>query len=606
MVEAAPQFFHLIQNYPHLIILLTLWITYSYVLFKGGFVSDDIQGIEQYDGTLKYPVDDKDGNSKKDANGNVIKATKICYGTLSKWVRYHLCGGHFPSRHRHKKHDGTESDPIPSGKLPSHHHALSLIAQSIACLLLYQFLAAVTTPTVALLTTLLFIVHPVCVQAVAWPSAIGYILSLICISSSLLISQWTIGQNNHWYFLLGILGVSFFQIWGIYAQAIPISTWAILLFLGQWQMAIVAFVFSILAASINLRGYVKFRKEEFKKQKMAASTSFNIRKPIVALKTIAYYFYLCVFPARMGLYHEWGFHYDKKMELWDWRAISGFALFGMSVYLFIYSPFPEVRLGILWFYSFIFLFLNWITAQQWVTERYVYIPVIGLCLIASYFFQGCLPLYFFIFGVLFCRTLLHLPTYDNELRFYLSNTWNFPKSEVAFGNLGVAYTSIGLGGAASDMWAISGSLNKDYDVPFYNVFSKAKSHALMLIQHGDYEQGMKALAASVPILEKVLSCRVLHFPEMWTKELEELKRMVANPVNFLVGEMYRLQELKRRLLFELSNTSDVKRISEIKPSVDDSENQINRLHQFLNSKGIYMEYNPEKALLNRLTTKENK
>ncbi len=590
-----------LKNYPTLLITLTLWLTYSYIVLRGGFVSDDIPGIEQFDGTLQYAIEDDKGQAKKDSNGNVLKARKICYGTLSKWVRYHLCGGHFPSRHRYPKtQDGKEGDPIPSGKVPSHHHILSLVCANIAAVLLYHFLLTITTPLVALLTVLLFIVHPTCIQAVGWPSAIGYILSLICITASLNIGHWTSAQTSQWPFILGLSAIAFFQVWGVYAQAIPMFTWVIFLVLGQWELAIIAFLFSTAASAINLREYVLHRKSEFKKQNMSDSTYLNIRKPIVALKTIAYYLYLAILPIRLGLYHEWGFHYDKKMELWDWRAISGLLVVGFSIALFVTGTLP-VKIAVVWFYAFFILFLNWITAQQWVTERYLYIPVIGLCLLASLFLQHLLPLYFFIFGMLLCRTLSHLPTYDNELRFYLSNTWNFTKSEVAYGNLGVAYASIGLQGASNDSWIVASSINPDYDVPFYNLYSKIKSNGLMMIHNGAYEQGLATIAQSIPMLEKVLSCKVIHFKDMWTNELNDLKSMIMNPLNFLLGELNRLENLKLSLTAELYKTNDQKRQEEIQSSINDSNVQVNNLKSFLSSKGVHVEFNPEKAFLNKLT-----
>lgn len=549
-----------------------------------------------YDGTLMYPNDE----GKKDEKGEVIKVRKVSYGTLSKWVRYHLCGGNFPSRHRRRNPDGSLGDPIPSGKVSTHHHVLSIVCQSVAVILLYHFLLTITTPQVAILTVLLFIVHPTCVQAVGWPSAIGYILSLICISASLNIAHWTMAQSNQWMFIGGILGLAFFQIWGVYAQAIPMFTWVILLVLGQWQMALVSAIFSGLAASRNLREYVVHRKEEFKKQKMEASTSLSFRKPIVALKTLAYYVYLAIWPSRMGLYHQWGFHFEKKIELWDWRAICGLLFLSLSVYFAFVSPI-EIRLGIVWFIVFLTLFLNWITAQQWVTERYLYIPVIGLCLVSCMFLQHNLYLYWFIFGMMLCRSLVHMPTYENELKFYLSNTWNFDKSEVAFGNLGVTYASAGLSGAANDMWTIACSINHEYDVPYYNIFSKTKSQGMLMVQNGAYEQGLNMLAQSTKIMEKVLSCKVLHFPDLWKRELDELKGIIANPYNFLAGELYRLRNLKMFLAQELYNAKDEKRKKDVSESYNNNENQINYLVNYLSSKGVVIDFDPAKALLHKLT-----
>ena len=578
---------------PYIEITLLVFITYSYAILKGGACSDDIQGIEQYDGTLMYPED----NPPPGQPPKMVR--KICYGTLSKWVRNKLCGGNFPSRHHYKLPDGKLGEPIPSGKVMSHHHFMSVALHAIACILLYNFLLTVTTPTVALMTVCLFTVHPTCVQAVAWPSAIGYILSLICICSSLNISHWIYANHDLTHIIIGLAGLSFFQIWGVYAQAIPMFTWVILVLLGQYETAAVSFVFSGLAASRNLREYVVHRKEEFKKQKMESSTSLNFRKPIVALKTLAYYIYLSILPIKLGLYHKFGFHYEKKIELFEWRALCGLIFLGVSVYFFINSGI-EIRLGIVWFIVFLTLFLNWITAQQWVTERYLYIPVIGMCLIFSFYAQHSLPIYFLVFGALMCRTMVHMPTYENELKFYLSNTWNFSKSEVAFGNLGVAYASTGLGGAANDMWVISGSLNPDYDVPHYNIFSRTKTQGMTYIQNGAYEQGIQTLASSIPMIDKVLSCKVLHFPDVWRKERDELAAIVNNPVGLLVNELGRLHTLRNSLNNELSQTLDRKRIGEIVPSVQHADQQISNLNNYLRSKGITADFNPERALLSKL------
>ena len=395
-------------------------------------------------------------------------------------------------------------------------------------------------------------------------------------------------------------GIIFFQVWGVYAQGIPLSTGLLLIALGQWQFGLIALVVAGVASYFNLGEYVTYRKEEFKKQKMADSIYLTSRKPIVALKTLAYYAYFAILPIRMGLYHEWGFHYSKKIELWDWRAICGLLLFLLSLY-FLCVGCLEIKLGIIWFYIFIGLFLNFVTAQQWVTERYLYIPVIGLCLIACLFLQHFLILYFFILGLLLCRTWVHLPTYDNELRFYLSNTWNFPKSEVAYGNLGVAYASTGLGGASNDMWIIGSSLNPDYDVPFYNLYAKHKANAFLAIQNGAYDQGLQGINQCVPMLERVLACKVLHFPESWTKELGELKGILANPIGHLLSEMNRLETLKTTLTKEFLNTKDDKRKGELTPSIQDNQRQMDNLRNFLKSKGVILELNPDKALLSKLT-----
>ena len=194
-----------------------------------------------------------------------------------------------------------------------------------------------------------------------------------------------------------------------------------------------------------------------------------------------------------------------------------------------------------------------------------------------------------------------MPTYESELRFYLSNTWNFPESEVAFGNLGVAYTSVGLSGASNDMWAIAGSLNPDYDVPFYNIYSRIKSQGMLLIQNGAYEQGLQAITSSIPMIERTLACKIIHYKGDWTKERDEMKAMVANPTGVLVNELARLYQLRISLNKNLSEAKDDKRRGEVIPSIQNNETQINNLVAFLSSKGIKVDFNAGRGLLSKLT-----
>ena len=160
---------------------------------------------------------------------------------------------------------------------------------------------------------------------------------------------------------------------------------------------------------------------------------------------------------------------------------------------------------------------------------------------------------------------------------------------------------VGLGGAASDMWKVSASINPEYDVPHYNIFSKIRTEAFMMMQNGDYDNGLRTLNTALPFIEKTLSCKVLHFPEPWKKEYEDLKAIVVNPSNYLAGELFRLMSLRTNLQHELNSAKDDKRRSEVLPSIQNNEMQIRNLEQYLNHRNIQIEMSPEKVLLNKLT-----
>ena len=115
----------------------------------------------------------------------------------------------------------------------------------------------------------------------------------------------------------------------------------------------------------------------------------------------------------------------------------------------------------------------------------------------------------------------HLPTFKNEVRFYESNWFNFPDSEVAMGNLGVAYLNHGLANKSLDTWLEASRQNKLYDVPWYNLYSLCK-------QNGD-------LVGARRFLKMCLEAQTVHFPDQWQREFNELDHAIKNSVS--IGEL---------------------------------------------------------------------
>ena len=265
---------------------------------------------------------------------------------------------------------------------------------------------------------------------------------------------------------------------------------------------------------------VKLRTNVFKEQNLAYSTNLKLQKIIVAIKSLAYYTRLCIFPKRLGLYHTFEYHYSDKTEKEDKWFWLGFIMLLGFMAGFYYGN-SIVRFAILWYFAYIFVFLNWITIHQFVSERYVYIPNIGICLLIAYglltldkFFFGEYPVLMALIGGLYLmRTWVHLPTYNEEVSFYQSNIWNFPDSEVAFGNLGVTYMKCNLIGSAVDMWQIALKINPAYDVAHYNIHS-------ILKQRGDFINAREYLKKAIDSLQ-------CHFKELWIKEMQQLEHEIA-------------------------------------------------------------------------------
>ena len=296
-----------------------------------------------------------------------------------------------------------------------------------------------------------------------------------------------------------------------------------------------------------VRATIKLREDEFKKQDMGHLTKFTFRRIIIATKTVLYYLEFFLWPNRMGLYHEWGNHYHKEIEREDGRFLIGLTCIIGLIAIFFTTPLFIVKFGILWFFAFLFIFLNWITIQQFVTERYLFIPSIGLFLIVAYFLQDHQLIIVCIGSIYVTRTWLHLPTYDDELRFYLSNTWNYQASEIAFANLGCTYMRLGAVGSALDAWHASIRVNPDYDVPYANIYFYHKSNAMFDVEHGNYQNAIEKLKQAHQYIEGCTKCSICHFKNDWNRELDSVKQWLQNPLLLIVSEKKRLIDLQNTL-----------------------------------------------------------
>lgn len=541
---------------PYVLISFFVWLTYSYTL-KCGAVSDDHAGLLDYDGKLQGWE----------------------YGMLWRWVRYHIVGGNFPSNK--KLPDGTA---IPQGKDMPRHHFLSIVVFNITCLVAYQALFPILGSKIALLAILILIVHPCTTQGVAWVSGLAYPLSLLWISLTIILMQWFYANPSPEHALIALpvfCLIQFFAIHAIFATTVMI--WSILLFLGYWHFAIFGFVVSGAMCFDIIRQTVKFRVDEFKKQHMAQSTLVNWGKPVVMMKTLFYYVCHAIAPRKMGLYHEFGFHYEKDLERRNWMFwLGALCLVGIS-YLFLHSNSLPLRFGLLWWVVFSVGFWNLITAQQFITERYILVANLGLGIVIATLTMDYLWIYTFILGAYLCRTWMHLPTYDDEIRFYQSNVWNFPKSEVALGNLGVTFLKAGASGMAMDIWSRATQINKEYDVPWVNMFYNYRSQAVQALQSGNYAGSFQAYQLGLPYLENAIKCKVCHFPEMWGKERDSTIAVLRDPSILFEDEMKRLlvnRENYKNLMMKA--TTDA-RAREVQESTSNNDKQIDTLCEFMRS-----------------------
>ena len=507
-------------EYFHLTLISLLhFLTWGYTVTLKGWVSDDIQGLAQFsDHFIQH----------KDAQGNITKEEKIdTYETSSKdkdgkpirikmtawpgylgwpscfmrWFRLNW-GRNFKeigkNQNGHKIYGY-----VQDGRK---HHLLNLIVQWVNLVLGYNLLAHLFTPQVALVAMLLFATHPCGVQTVGWISGVNYLISLMFALLSFNLVLYT----HNPYITLPL--VALFTLCSCGTLMHGIFNFVILLMMHQYNEALIAGLVGVYMLATLGKWSINFRFKAFEEQAMGKSTKFYWNKLIIMVKTFWYYVKLVLFPKRMGLFHTWGYHFEEPLEHVDRQFWLGLASLIAYFGLIFVSPFV-VQFGLIWAFCYMLIFSNVVTANQLVSERYVFFSMFGLSLAVANILQGFPIFVAFLLGIYVMRVWVHLPTFINEVRFYESNLFNFPYSEVAMGNLGVAYLNHGLHHKSMDTWLEASRQNTLYDVPWYNLYQICK-------QNGDLQGAFRFLTFC-------LKAKTIHFKEQWVKEMEDLKRFMS-------------------------------------------------------------------------------
>ena len=204
-----------------------------------------------------------------------------------------------------------------------------------------------------------------------------------------------------------------------------------------------------------------------------------------------------------------------------WKGLLALSVIGYGI---LCGP-PEIQFGLIWWFVYLIVFSNFITAMQFVVDRYAFISSLGYSLIVAYVLRDYPVVFGVLLGLHAMRTMTHLPTYDNLTKFYQSNAFNFPDSEVALGNLGVNYMHCGKAGSAVDVWQDAIKINPHYDVPHYNLYSIFKSNGMV---QQSYEH-----------LKNCLDSKIVHFPTEWNNEKIQLEQHMKSmkPLNHHMGEL---------------------------------------------------------------------
>lgn len=287
-------------------------------------------------------------------------------------------------------------------------HALVLIIHIIVCVLIWY---AFGQNKVSLIAATLFAVNPINNQVSVWMSGKPYGLAAICV-------------------------LLMFVIPGI----APVLQWVALTFAMNALCGSVMFLFTewpflALLCPLMIVWKLKFIKKKGMEIGTLSLPAIRWNKIIIFTKTYGYYFRQVIWPTRLGFYQTFIYTYgiDEKRNRECFRLDKSFfwGLFCgalvLAIAIFAYDGMFGLAWGLLWFSVNIAMWCNFITIQQNIAFRYLYLANIGMSLALANIVIMFPELFFIFFTFYATRLWIFMPMYQDDFRLTEYCIWETPK-----------------------------------------------------------------------------------------------------------------------------------------------------------------------------------
>lgn len=376
--------------------------------------------------------------------------------------------------------------------------AINIVVHTINCLLIWWVFGH---NNVSFLASILFAINPINTQGGSiWVSGKSYSISTML---ALLMFVMPI-LSPLWYYLC-----SFFSgnalLSPLYFMETPYPVYAFLPFImGLFLRRVIATKMDVKAQTFNNE-----------------MSQIYPRKLILAVKTYGYYVRQCLYPVNLGLYHSfiWGVGvnktYNKKCYALNKDFWAGILTIVASI-VFMYFDKSSAKLGLFWFIINVFMWLNLITIQQQIAERYLYLPNVGMM-----FFLACLiinyPIVITVFIVFYLTRLWwYMPAYINDYWHMLYNVCEDKYAHYPWCELAMKYFSDNNFTAAYTMWCEAHHRSPFDFKPLFNI-------STMLIVMGRFDEARDFLENAANNMYEGTEVK-------WVNEFIEHNRMLIDKI----------------------------------------------------------------------------
>jgi tetratricopeptide (TPR) repeat protein len=266
------------------------------------------------------------------------------------------------------------------GLEPAGHHATSVVLHGLTAALLFLLLQRATGATGAsLATAVLFAVHPLNVQSVAWISERKNLLSTLFWLLALgAYGAWT--RRTAWWWYAGALGA--FAL-SLMAKPMAVTLPFTLLLLDYWplgrwsrgplRLVLEKLPFFALAAASSVVTY----KVQFAAGSVVAGGGLRLASRLAngVWSYLAYVGY-AVWPSGLAAFYP---HLEDALPTWR-VALAGAAIVGVSAALWwLRERLPAQLVGWLWYLGTLVPVIGIVqVGTQSMADRYLYVPLIGL------------------------------------------------------------------------------------------------------------------------------------------------------------------------------------------------------------------------------------
>ena len=247
-------------------------------------------------------------------------------------------------------------------------HSMTLGVHTVCCVAIYLALGC---NDLSLLTAILFAVNPINIQGSIWISGRNYATATICI-----LAMWALPKLS-WIFY-GVSG--FFGVNGWFSPLVFLGT-------PHWYMVGILPIVWLLMPHNKSTLHRKLWETGGLKTTNTEMRAVKLSKIIPFVKTYMYYFVLALFPHTIAIEHNFirGFGTNKtdnekgyKIDRFFWTGFVMFSTVSIISLWCIFNGWTPLTWGLFWFTVNIAMWSNFVTYQQHISERYVYLANVGM------------------------------------------------------------------------------------------------------------------------------------------------------------------------------------------------------------------------------------